>query len=144
MLMSRRQPWSEMHRLRDEMDRLFGRYGLGNGRRSVDVFPPVNLWEDADNLYVEAELPGFDLSDLEIFVTGGNQLSVKGGRKRPEHEGGTWHREERGYGNFSRVIELPGNVDSDKVSAEFRAGVLTMTLPKSEELKPRRIEVKGN
>jgi len=145
MLTTRWEPLAEMNRLRNEMDRLFGRYGYGQPRRyGVNVFPPLNMWEDENSLYVEAELPGFELSDLEIYVTGGNQLSIKGERKQPELEGGAWHRQERGFGSFSRVIELPGSVDNDKVSAEFKHGVLTISLPKSEEVKPRRIEVKSN
>ena len=144
MLATRWEPrniWAEMNRLRDEMDRLFGRWN-GPRRFSDSVYPPLNLWEDDDNLYVEAELPGFELSDLEITVTGDNQLSIKGERKPPEVEGATWHRQERGYGSFSRMIELPEHVDPDKVSAEFKHGVLTVTMPKREEARPRRIEVK--
>ena len=142
MLTTRWEPLAEMNRLRHEMDRLFG--GAGQSRRfGVSTFPLLNLWEDDDNLFVEAELPGFELNELEMYVTGGNQLSIKGERKQPELKDGTWHRQERGYGNFSRVIELPSAVDSDKVSAEFKHGVLTITLPKAEEVKPRRIEVKS-
>lgn len=143
MLRTRWEPVAEMNRLRNEMERVFGRYGGGSSRPGgVNPFPPSNLWEDDNSLYVEAELPGFELSDLELYVTGGNQLSIKGERKLPELEGGTWHRQERGYGGFSRVIELPCDVDRDKVSAEFKHGVLKISLPKSEEVKPRRIEVK--
>jgi len=134
----------ELNRLRGEMDRLFGRSGVNGVQPFTSAFPALNLWEDSDNMYVEAELPGFDMNDLEIYVTGGNQLSLKGQRKQPAMEGGTWHRQERGYGAFSRVIELPNSVDSDHVSAEFKHGVLTITLPKSPEVKPRRIEVKAN
>jgi HSP20 family protein len=101
------------------------------------------VWEDENNLYVESELPGFELDDLEIYVTGENQLSLKGERKRPELEGGTWHRQERGYGGFTRVMDLPSAVDSDKVSAEFNFGVLTIKLPKVEAAKPRRITVQA-
>uniref|UniRef100_UPI003569F0A3 Hsp20/alpha crystallin family protein n=1 Tax=Novipirellula sp. TaxID=2795430 RepID=UPI003569F0A3 len=89
------------------------------------------------------ELPGFHMDDMEIYVTG-NQLTLKGERKPPEHEGGTWHRQECSYGKFSRMIELPGDIDSEKVSADFKNGVLHITLPKSEAIKPRRIEVKAN
>ena len=144
MLSTRWQPrsmWSEMNRLRDEMERAFGGHGLR--RVSGSVYPPLNLWGDDDSLYVEAELPGFELSDLEIFVSGENQLSIKGERKAPEHEGGTWHRQERGFGSFSRMIELPEPVDTEKVTAEFTNGVLTITMPKREEAKPRRIQVKS-
>ena len=145
MLTTRWQPramWSEMNRLRDEMERAFG--GNGNRRASASAFPALNLWGDDRNLYVEAELPGFELSELEILVSGEGQLSIKGERTPPSHEGGTWHRQERGYGRFGRMIELPDPVDPDHVSAEFKHGVLTITMPKREDVKPRRIEVKCN
>jgi HSP20 family protein len=127
------------------MNRLFGRWSSGQPLRfGYGAYPALNLWEDDGNFCVEAELPGFELSGLEIYVSGGNQLSIKGERKRPELEGGSWHRQERGYGKFSRTIELPSEVHNDKVYAEFKHGVLTVTLPKSEGVKPRRIEVKAN
>jgi HSP20 family protein len=81
------------------------------------------------------------MSDLEIFVHG-NQLSIKGERPEPPSESKTWHRQERGYGKFVRLVDLPFELDQDKVEAEFKNGVLTITLPKREESKPRRIEVK--
>ena len=118
MLATRFEPrgiWSEMNRLRDEMDRVFG--GSGLRRVGTAVYPPLNLWADDENLSVEAELPGIDISDLEIFVSGENQLSIKGERKPPQHEGGTWHRQERGFGGFSRMVELPEPVDAEKVTA---------------------------
>lgn len=145
MLATRWEPqglWSEMNRIRDEMERLFGR-GNGAGRYAYTVYPPINLWEDDDHLFVEAELPGLEPGDLEITVTGDNQLSIKGERKQPEVENATWHRQERGYGSFSRLVELPEHVDPDKVTAEFKHGVVTITLPKKEEAKPRKIEVKA-
>ena len=143
MLATRWEPLTQMNRLRRDMDRLFDHWGESRPQQySRSTFPPLNLWENDDNMFVEAELPGFGLDDLEIMVTGGNQLSIQGERKAPELEGGTWHRRERGFGSFSRTIELPGYVDSDKVTAEFKYGILTITLPKREEVKPRRIEVK--
>ena len=149
MLLARWQPFSdarsEFSRLQSEMDRLFGRWD-SNGARPYAraVYPPLNLWEDDDHFYVEAELPGFDLNNLEIVVTGENQLSLKGERTAPQVEGGTWHRQERGCGAFDRVLELPSIVDSDQVSAEFKNGVLKITLPKHKSVKPRRITVKAN
>jgi HSP20 family protein len=144
MFATRWEPLAEMNRLRNEMDRLFGRWtGVQPVPLGQSPYPPLNIWEDDDNLYVEAELPGFELNDLEIYVTGGRQLSIKGERKSPELQGGTWHRRERAFGSFNRMIDLTSSVDSDNVSAEFRHGVLTITLAKSAELKPRRIEVKA-
>lgn len=144
MLSTNWQPLAEVNRLRNEMDRVFGHYPGGNGHRRVFTYPLLNVWEDDDNLFVEAELPGFELDDLEIYVTGGNQLSISGERKQPEHEGGAWHRQERAFGKFRRSLDLPGDVVSDSVSASFHYGVLTLTLPKAEEAKPRRIEVKAS
>jgi HSP20 family protein len=134
----------EVARLQEEMSRLFDRW-QGNGTRgSRSGFPLLNIWEDENSLVVEAELPGLEMSDLEIYITGDNQLSIKGERKAPTMDQGTWHRQERGFGAFSRLIDLPYPVAGDKVSAEFRDGVLSITLPKREEVKPRRIEVKVN
>ncbi len=146
MLRNRWHPFgevgAEMNRLQDEMNRLFSRRGTSPRPFARDVYPPLNLWVDEDSVYVEAELPGLELDDLEITVCGDNQLNVKGERRPPEQEDGTWHRQERGYGSFGRLVELPSDVDSKNVSAEFKNGVLTITLPKREENKPRRIEVK--
>jgi len=137
---------TEVNRLQDEMNRLFDRWGVSGGRMfsRAPAFPALNVWEDDDNLFVEAELPGLELDDLEIYVTGENQLSLKGERKVPTLEKGTWHRQERGYGAFSRLVELPYGVKADRVTAQFRNGVLTVTLPKREEVKPRKIEVKSS
>jgi len=137
--------WPEMNRLQEEMAQRLGRVGMNAPRRFArSVYPALNLWEDDDNLYVEAELPELDLSDLEIFVNGDNELSIQGERKQPEQENGIWHRQERGHGSFSRTSELPQYVDSDKVTAELKHGVLTITLPKRQEVKARRIEVKAS
>ncbi len=109
---------------------------------AAGAYPALNVWEDDSDFYAEAELPGLKLEDLEIYVTG-NQLTIKGERRPPQHDDGTWHRQERGYGKFSRMIELPGDVNVDHVSAEFKHGVLKITLPKSEAVKSRRIQVKS-
>ena len=145
-MLTRWQPFAdvqgEMRRLHDEMNQLFGRYGRGARGLAPATYPPLNLWEDEHNFYVEAELPGFRLEDLEMYVTSENQLSIQGERTLPKLEKGAWHRQERGYGSFNRLMDLPGAVDGSRVSAEFKDGVLTITLPKKEESKPRRIEVK--
>jgi HSP20 family protein len=143
MLSTRWQPLAEINQLRNEMDRLFGRHGVRGNGRSSRSYPALNIWESDDNLIVEAELPGFQMADLEMYVTAGNQLSIKGERKQPETTEGTWHRQERGFGTFGRVVELPYQVDAEQVSAEFEHGVLRITLPKAEEAKPRKITVKA-
>jgi len=133
---------NDISRLQSEMSRLLGR----NGNRMVTSgrsYPPMNMWEDGDNFTVEAEMPGMELDDVEIFVDGGDQLTVKGERKPPVSESGTWHRQERGFGNFKRTVTLPANVDSERVEAILKNGVLTISLPKPEEVKPRKIMVKA-
>lgn len=144
MLATRWRPfgdvWSEMGRLQNEMNRVFGKGS--DGRQSfVRSYPVLNIWEDKDKLYVEAELPGFSMDDLEIFIEN-NLLTIKGERKAPELEDVTWHRREAGYGSFSRTFELPEDVDSAQVEAHLRNGILLIELPRREEVKPRRIEVK--
>lgn len=133
--------WSDMGRLHNEMNRAFGKCGEG-GRPFVRSYPMLNIWEDKDKLCVEAELPGLTMDDLEIFIEH-NLLTIKGERKKPESEEVTWHRQECGYGSFSRTFELPDDVDAEKVSASLRNGILLIEMPRREEVKPKRIEVKA-
>lgn len=142
MLATRWEPFAEMHRLSQEMDRLFGRYGNGSGQ-SLEAYPAINIWEDENQTFLEAELPGYDAEKLEVFVQG-NQLTLRGERMMPEHDGGKWHRRERSPSSFSRVIELAHDVKEDDLSADYKNGVLTVTLPKSEAAKPVRISVKSH
>ncbi len=149
MLTTRWQPlgtvWPETGRLQEETEQWLSRLGINDPRRSAgSVYPPLNVWEDDNNLYVEAELPDLELTDLEIIVNGDNHLSIKGERKQPEQGDGMWHRQERGHGSFWRMGELPQYVDSDKVTAEFKHGVLTITLPTRKEAKARRVEIKAS
>jgi HSP20 family protein len=137
--------WDQLQQFQTEMNRLFDRWG-GNGARFFSQpagYPAVNIWEDRENVYVQAELPGLDLKDLEIYVTGGNQLSLKGSRKPAAPEKGVWHRQERSFGDFERVLTLPFAVDPDKVEARFENGVLQVKLAKHETAKPRKINVKA-
>jgi HSP20 family protein len=133
---------NEANQLQEEFNRLFGRrgpfFGAGGG-----AGPLVNVWEDENALFVEADLPGLDPATLDVFVTEGNQLTIQGERKAPEFKGAAWVRQERPFGRFTRVIGLPSLVDADKVEANYEAGVLRLTLPKSEAAKPRKIAVKA-
>ena len=128
--------------LNQEVNRLFGDFGRPTWPALATGYPQVNIWEDENHLYAEAELPGMQLDQIEVFVSDNNQVTIQGERK-PEEIQGTWHRRERGFGKFSRVVELPYDVDADKVEARFEHGVLRLTLPKAEHVKPRRIRVKG-
>ena len=107
------------------------------------AFPVVNMWEDEEALYAQAELPGLSLDDIEVHVHD-NQLTIKGERKCDETtENVTYHRRECGVGSFSRVLRLPVEVDADKAGAQLRDGVLTVSLPKAEAVTPRKIKVSG-
>ena len=122
--------------LRDEMDQLLGRY-----LPDASELPPLNVWEDDDKFIAEAELPGVKNEDIEISVMGGT-LTLKGERKVQAPAGGVWHRRERVFGPFTRVVELGRPVDPAAVEASFQHGVLTVTLPKAAAAKPRRIEIR--
>ena len=138
--------WTRMNRLHGAMNQLLGQPNGDDNRqlRLGGAYPALDVWEDEATLFVEAELPGMELADVEIFVTGGNQLTLRGERKQPQEGEGTWHRQERGFGQFSRALNLPFNVDADKVEAKLQHGVLTVELPKAADAKPRRIAVKAN
>lgn len=135
-----------LEQFRNRFNRLFsdvmgqGASRLANGS-SGQTLPPVNCWEDEGSLFVECELPGVSMDQLELTVVG-RDLTIKGERKRRPVEGATFHRQERGMGFFHRVVRLPVEVAGDKVRAELRLGVLTVTLPKAPEARPRKIEVK--
>jgi HSP20 family protein len=138
-------PWGQLDTLQREMNRLFDRWG-GDGNRRAGIagdFPAVNVWEEADTVTVEAELPGVSQDSLEIYVTGGNQLTIKGERRPSVPEKGVWHRQERGHGSFVRVLTLPFAVDRDKVEARLESGVLVVKLAKHEAARPRKIAVKS-
>jgi HSP20 family protein len=103
----------------------------------------TNATEDKENYYVRAELPGLKAADLDIHVTG-NSLSIAGERKIPEEKkNAKYHRRERESGTFSRMITLPGPINTAKVGATCVDGVLTVTLPKAAAAKPKQISVKS-
>ena len=117
---------------------------FGNGERAKP-FPALNVWEQNvweqdDTFYADGELPGLKNEYLEISVVG-NEVSIKGRRPETTEEGITYHRQERGTGEFVRVVRLPVEVNPDKVQASLADGVLRLVLPKAEAAKPRRIEV---
>lgn len=134
----------QLHQLHNEVNRLFDRWGETRREAyAATEYPAMNLWEDGDAFRLEAEVPGLDLKDLEIYVTGHDQLTLKGERKPPQLDKAVHHRQERGFGAFVRTFTLPADVNADKVEARLDNGVLRLRLPKSETAKPRRIEVKS-
>jgi len=137
-----RRAFEEFDRMRRQMDRLAG--GLHTERDAYQksgVFPALNLSEDVHRYYVRAELPGMEAGELDIQATGKN-LTISGERKIvPEAEGTRYHRREREAGKFSRVLSLPGDIDASRVEAKLTDGILTISIPKAEETKPRKITI---
>jgi len=133
--------------LRDEIDRFFGA-PLAEWARSAQVFtgwtPALDVYEDKDNVYVKAELPGMKREEIELTLHDG-VLSISGERKvETKREEAETHRVERFFGRFQRTVTLPTPVASDKVQAEYKDGILSIKLPKTEESKPKRIDVSVN
>lgn len=141
------RPFREVSRLRSEMDRLWDEY-FGPGRRALrpleeEWLPAVDVSETADKITVKAEIPGMEAKDIEISMVG-DTLTIKGEKKAErEEKDENYHLVERSYGSFSRAMKLPAVVDSDKVEATYKNGVLTVVLPKKEEVKPKAIEIKA-
>ena len=134
-----RSPWDDLHRMRQQLEQMFD--ADPQQRASAGVFPLTNITEDKDKYYVRAELPGVKGDELDIQVTG-NNLAISGERKiAAEEEGAKYHRKEREAGTFSRMIGLPGEVDSDKVEASLENGILTIVVSKAEIAKPKQISV---
>ncbi len=126
-----------------ELDRLFGTFGMpGVFTGNAAAFPALNVWEDGDNLLLEAEVPGLSMDDLEILIQG-DELTLRGARRPLDAPNATYLRRERAAGEFVRYFSLPYEVDADRVEATLRNGVLTIRLPKSERAKARRIQVRS-
>jgi len=144
-------PFRRVASLQDEVDNLFnlafGRLTGGNGENVAGSplfegwFPAVDVYEDKDNLLVKAELPGLKKEDIEISLHDGF-LTLSGERKGEEkHQEADVYRSERWAGRFHRSIKLPCRVETDKITATYNEGVLTVNLPKAEEAKPKQIPV---
>ena len=139
-------PLEDLEKMRREMERLF-RGATEAGSRAGNVlfgdrtFPLVNVYETSDDYVATAEIPGVELKDLEISVTG-DALTVKG-KRTPDVDYGkvNCHRRERDSGSFARTVTLPRAVATDKVEAQYVSGVLQVKLPKAEEAKPRVVAV---
>lgn len=133
--------------LRGEMDEWFDSFFRRRGRTTNGLVwaPPVNVREDEDALYVEAELPGLTRDEIQLSVENG-VLTITGEKREERTEGkteGEVHLFERRYGRFERRLTLPTNVDADKIRARYENGVLIVTLRKTEEAKPRQIQIEA-
>jgi HSP20 family protein len=138
-------PWRGMANLRDEMDRMFERFGE---TRWPDVFgagewaPSMDVAETKEALVVKLEVPGLDPKEIQLELQE-NLLTVKGEKKQEKEEKDErYHRVERTYGAFARTVRLPVAVDGSKVTATFKNGLLTVTLPKTLAAKGNPIQIK--
>jgi HSP20 family protein len=145
MAIVRWEPFRDLMATQRDFDRLFREAFspvFGEGELSTRTWaPPVDIYENGDNLVLKAELPGVDPKDVEIRVED-STLYLKGERKfEKEAKEENYHRVERSYGTFTRSFSLPNSIDSDKVAAEYKDGILTLTMPKREEAKPKTIKI---
>ena len=146
---TRWDPFSEISTLRRQMDRLFDesfplRFWGGNGGDSGGTtYFPIDVMESGDNVVVEASLPGVKPEDIDISVTG-QTLTLRGESKQEhEHKAENFYRHERTHGQFIRQIALPTEVDANKAEAQYENGLLCLTLPKAESMKPKTIKVQA-
>jgi len=125
------------------MDRLLSVFSSGGPSAAASgVFPPLVVTEAEDMIYVEAEIPGIKAEDLDISVVG-RTLTLSGERKPEEAQDVNYHRRERKWESFRKALTLPEDVNADAILAECKNGVLKITLPKAENVKPRKITIKG-
>ncbi len=138
------EPAREMMTLREAMDRLFDDaftrpFSLREGWSA----PAIDMYQTDDEIVVKAALPGLKAEDVQINITG-EVLTLKGEMKQQEEKKEkAWHIREQRWGTFERSVVLPTDVVSDKAKAEFENGILTITLPKAEEVKPKVINIKA-
>lgn len=138
--------WEPFRELEEEMERLFEEWPFGPWTRRALVArewaPRVDMFDRADKVIVKAELPGVKKEDIEISVTGG-VLTIKGERKVEEEvKDEEYYCCERFQGTFYRAIQLPTDVEREKIEANYADGILEITLPRVPEVKPKKIEVK--
>jgi HSP20 family protein len=140
------KPFGDISTLRGEMDRLLERFfGEPSGveRPGGRWTPRTNVTETKDGLTITAELPGLEATDVEVALSG-DMLTIKGEKQQEKEEKDAYHHiVERSYGAFARIVRLPAPVAADQIKARFTHGVLTVTLPKTEEAKPKAISVQA-
>ncbi|HVM61304.1 MAG TPA: Hsp20/alpha crystallin family protein [Verrucomicrobiae bacterium] len=135
-------PFAGLAEIHDEMDRLFGRSLRSRNGLEAAFSPAIDVAVEKDNVVVKADLPGLTKDDVSVTLQE-NYLTIKGEKKQEtEKKDANYFVSERVYGSFTRVVELPVAVDASKIDARFKDGVLHVTLPKTEEARPKQIEVK--
>ena len=132
-------PWPDLGDLHRRMDQLFQRAG-GPAVARGGVYPPVNLYETSDGYVLTAEVPGLKSDEIEVTVEH-DRLTLSGERRIETPQEASLHRVERRGGSFRRTLQLPGELDADKVEASYRNGVLRVRIPKAAQHQPRRINV---
>jgi len=143
-LLSTRRHDNDLARLHRDMDDLFGSFlGSWPAWSERNVWPAIDVTENGDSIVVNAEVPGCKADDIDISVQG-NTLTISGEKKHQteKKEKGYYHIE-RSYGSFRRDVNLPTDVDTAGIEAAYKDGVLTVTLPKSEKVKPVKVKVKS-
>jgi HSP20 family protein len=145
MAIVRWEPFRDLVTAQRDFDRLFrGAFSAQPGETELSTrswAPPVDIYETEDAIVLKAELPGVDPKDVEVRVED-NTLYLKGERKfEKEVKEQNYHRVERSYGSFARSFSLPNSISTDQVKAEFKDGLLTLTMPKREEAKPKTIKI---
>jgi HSP20 family protein len=136
-------PWREMERLQRDMNRLFAGLPRERALSAAPSYPAMNVWTNEEGAVVTAELPGCDPENIDISVQG-ETLTVHGSRQPDElQEGQVYHRRERGCGSFTRSFQLPFSVQADQVEATFSKGVLSISLPRAEADKRKKIAIKA-
>jgi HSP20 family protein len=143
MSISRWEPFKEMMTLRQAMDRLFEESFVRpfRGFEGTGVYLPLDVYTTKDAVMIRASVPGVKPEDVEVTIEG-STVTIRGETKAPQEEG-TFLLQERRYGPFSRVIDVAMPIQADKAEASFENGVLTLTIPKAEEIKPKVIKVKS-
>ena len=138
------EPAREMMTLREAMDRLFDdAFTRPLSLRDAWSVPAIDMYQTDDEIVVKAALPGIKADEVQINITG-EVLTLKGEMKHEEEKKEkAWHMREQRWGSFERSVVLPTDVVSDKAKAEFENGILTITLPKAEEVKPKVINIKA-
>lgn len=134
--------FQELDRMRKNLDSILSQVENRPGAvAAAGVFPLINLTEDKDSYYLRAELPGVKVTDLSIETTG-NNLSISGERKIGDvTQNVKYHRREREYGRFSRVVSLPLRINREKIEAKLTDGILTVVIAKAEAEKPKQIAI---
>jgi HSP20 family protein len=139
------EPFRDLMALQDRMGRLFGdsifRPVVDERSLLGDWMPAVDIYEDAESITIQAELPGMEMKDIDVKVED-NRLTLSGERKlEQEEKRDNYHRIERVYGSFYRNFALPTTVEAEKIRAAYERGILKVTLPKREETKPKKIKI---